>query len=193
MFALQTSSAAVILVKYCCKTVEKQRKLFLHWFSRGENVRIADIVSALIGMTLSAAAYLYTFTFKRFKNVPVGPEVFPRWLAVCLFACCVVLLIKSLKNKNDKSEAPAISPMDKNIQRMLIGLGIVVISALLWNVTGFLITTPFSLFLFMWLLGKRDVKFMIIISVAATAIIFCAFRFILGIEMPMGFLDMLNF
>ncbi len=156
-------------------------------------MRIANIVSALIGMILSMTAFLYTFTFKHFKNVPVGPEVFPQWLAIALFICCTILLIKNIIEKNDKSEAPAISPLNKDIQRMLIGLLIIVLSALLWNVTGFIITTPFSLFFMMRLLGKRNTKMMIIISIVATAIIFCAFRFILGIEMPMGLLDMLDF
>ena len=156
-------------------------------------MRIANIVSALIGMVLSTAAFLYTFTFKHFKNVPVGPEVFPQWLSIALFICCTVLLVKSLLDKNDKSEAPAISPKNKDIQRMLCGLLVIVLSALLWNVAGFIITTPFSLFFLMRILGKRDTKIMIIISLVATAIIFCAFRFILGIEMPMGLLEMLDF
>ena len=156
-------------------------------------MRLANIISALIGMVLSTTAFLYTFTFKHFKNVPVGPEVFPQWLAIALFICCTVLLIKSLIDKDDKTEAPAISPKNKNIQRMLIGLLIIVLSALLWNLTGFIITTPFTLFFLMRVLGKRNTKMMIIISLVATAIIFCAFRFILGIEMPMGLLEMLDF
>lgn len=152
-------------------------------------MRIANIVAAIIGMLFSSAAFIKTLTFKKFKNVPVGPEFFPQILAIGLFICCLILLIANILNKNDKSKAPTLSPLNKDMQKCLLGLVAIIIYALLWNVTGFLIATPLALFAMMFILGQRNFLTMAIVSVVATIVIFCAFKFLLQIEMPMGFLE----
>lgn len=152
-------------------------------------MRIANIAAAVIGMIFSSAAFIITFSFKQFKNVPVGPEFFPRWLSLGLFICCLALLIQNALDKNNKTPAKTLNPKNKDMQRMLIGLAVIIITAVLWFITGFIIATPFTLFALMWILGKRNWKGMIVISLAATAVIFLAFKILLGIDMPMGFLE----
>ncbi len=150
----------------------------------------ANIISAVIGMIVSAAAFGYTFTFKQFKNVPVGPEFFPRVLAIALFIFCVLLLLTNLKTSetNNKS-APTMSLKNRGMQKALAGLAIVVVYALLWEVLGFLIITPIAIFLMTLLLGKKSYIKMIVIAVGATAIVFLAFKYLLGIQMPLGFME----
>ena len=150
----------------------------------------ANIISAVIGMIVSAAAFGYTFTFKQFKNVPVGPEFFPRVLAIALCIFCVLLLLTNLKTSetNNKS-APTMSLKNRGMQKALAGLAIVVVYALLWEVLGFLIITPIAIFLMTLLLGKRSYIKMIVIAVGATAIVFLAFKYLLGIQMPLGFME----
>lgn len=150
----------------------------------------ANIISAILGMCVSALAFGYTFTFKKFKNVPVGPEFFPRALAFLLFVCCLVLLLTNLKTtQRNKDAAPTLSPLNKDMRKAIISLILIVVYALLWNVTGFLITTPFALFAMIFILGKRNYKMMVIVSLGATALIFSAFKFLLGIELPLGFIE----
>ena len=150
----------------------------------------ANIISAVIGMIVSAAAFGYTFTFKQFKNVPVGPEFFPRVLAIALFIFCVLLLLTNLKtSESNKKSAPTMSLKNRGMQKALAGLAIVVVYALLWEVLGFLIITPIAIFLMTLLLGKRSYIKMIVIAVGATAIVFLAFKYLLGIQMPLGFME----
>ena len=149
----------------------------------------ANIIAGGIGMLFSALAFAKTFSFKQFKNVPVGPAFFPRWLAIGLFVCCLALVIQNVLDKTSAEKAPTLSLKNKDIQRMLVGLAIIVATAFLWSILGFLIVTPFTIFALMFVLGKREWLKMAIISVAVTAAVFLAFRFLLGIEMPMGFLD----
>lgn len=152
-------------------------------------MKIANIVSAIIGMLFSLAAFLMTFTFKKFTNVPVGPEFFPRILSSALFTCCLILLISTLFKKDDGQKAPTISPMNKDMQKCLLALLVIIVYALLWEVVGFVIATPFALFVMILILGRRNYLFMAVVSVVATAVIFVAFKFLLQIEMPMGFLE----
>jgi putative tricarboxylic transport membrane protein len=153
-------------------------------------VRKANFISGIIGMIFSAVAFGYTFTFKQFINVPVGPEFFPRYLAVGLFICSLVLLLTNIKDTpHNAGEAKTLSLKDKGMQRLVIGVGIVLLYALLWNVLGFLIITPLCLFGLMYLIGTREYRGMIIVSVVGTVVIFLVFKHLLGIEMPMGFLE----
>ena len=149
-----------------------------------------NIISAVIGMIVSAAAFGYTFTFKQFKNVPVGPEFFPRVLATALFIFCALLLLTNLKtSESNKKSAPTMSLKNRGMQKALAGLAIVVIYALLWEVLGFLIITPIAIFLMTLLLGKREYIKMTVIAIGASAIVFIAFKYLLGIQMPLGFME----
>ena len=149
----------------------------------------ANIVAAIIGMGLSAAVFIVTLGFRKFRNVPVGPEFFPRWLAIGLFICSAALLIQALRTKRaDDSPAPTLSLFDKGMQRLLIGVAIIALYAFLWNSLGFIIATPLGLFALMFLLGLRRYRVMIAFSFGAMIVIFCAFRYLLGIDMPLGIL-----
>jgi len=153
-------------------------------------VKKANIISAFIGMFVSAVAFRYTFTFKQFKNVPVGPEFFPRVLAVALFIFCVLLLLTNLRDTEaNKKTAPTMSLKNRGMQKALAGLAIVTAYAFLWEVLGFLIITPIAIFSMTLLLGKRTYIKMIIVSVGVTAIVFIAFKHLLGIQMPLGFME----
>ena len=159
-------------------------------FLGGVVVKKANIIAAIIGMLFSVVAFVLTFTFKHFKNVPVGPEFFPRYLAVGMFICCAVLLLQNLKvTKDNNYPAKTLSLRDKGMQKMLIGVGIVLLYALLWNVLGFLLISPLALFAMMYLVGMHKYLRMGIISIVATVVVFCIFKFLLGIEMPMGILE----
>ena len=149
----------------------------------------ANIIAAIIGMGFSSTVYIMTLGFKKFKNVPIGPEFFPQWLAIGLFACSAALLIQALRVKpaGDRP-APTLSLFDKGIQRLLIGVAIIVVYALSWNFLGFVIATPLGLFALMFVLGLRRYRVMIAFSLGAMIVTFCAFRYLLGIDMPLGFL-----
>jgi putative tricarboxylic transport membrane protein len=153
----------------------------------------ANIVCALIGMIFSVGVFIATLGFKQFKNVPVGPEFFPKWLSAGLFICCLMLLLISLgMKKGNDPPVPSISPFDKGIQRLSIGLVIAVVYAACWESAGFIAITPVAVFALMFLLGARKYRSMLLMAVGSTAVIFCAFRFLLGIDMPMGLFSVLG-
>jgi putative tricarboxylic transport membrane protein len=151
-------------------------------------MRTANIVCAIVGMIFSSGAFIATLSFRKFKNVPVGPEFFPRYLAIGLFVCCVALLVQAIRTRptNDKK---TLTISLRGIQRLLIGLAIIVAYALCWELVGFIIVTPLALFALMFLLGLRRYPVMILFSFGAMLVIFCVFRFLLGIDMPLGILD----
>ena len=149
----------------------------------------ANIIAGLLGIAFSSGVFIATLGFRKFRNVPIGPEFFPRWLAIGLFVCSAVLLIQAIKTKpSGDRPAPTLSLFDKGMQRLLIGVGIIAFYAFTWNFLGFVIATPFGLFALMYLLGLRRYTVMIAFSLGTMIVIFCAFRYLLGIDMPLGFL-----
>lgn len=149
----------------------------------------ANIVCAVAGMLLSLFAFIKTFGFKQFQNIPIGPEFFPRYLAAGLFLCSAALLLQALSTNPAKDRpAPTICPRDKGIQRLLAGLLIILVYALLWEVLGFIIVTPPALFALMFLLGLRRYVLMGVFSLGTMVVVFGAFRMFLGIDMPLGIL-----
>jgi putative tricarboxylic transport membrane protein len=152
-------------------------------------VKKANIVCAILGMAVSLAAFIITFGFKQFQNVPIGPEFFPRYLAAGLFICSAALLAQALRaGPQADKPAPTVCPRDKGIQRLLAGLGIITVYSLCWESLGFIIASPFALFALMFLLGLRRYALMAVFSLGTMAVIFGAFRFFLGIDMPLGIL-----
>jgi len=148
-------------------------------------------------MIISGYAFITTFTFKQFKNVPVGPEFFPRYLSVFLFLLCLILLIKALltKKEND-TPAPAInffakSEEGKGLRRMAACALVLLLLIFLWSYLGFLIATPIAVFVLQYILGNRKWVPMVIYSIVAPVVIFLIFKFVLGIEMPLGFMEAL--
>ena len=153
-------------------------------------MRKANIACGVVGMAFSTYAFVQTLGFRKFPLVPIGPEFFPRYLAVGLFICSAILIIQSLVTKPKKNEekAPTISPFDKGMQRLLVGIGIIIAYAALWEPLGFLIATPLSMIAIMLLLGYRKYLMMIIFSLGTTLVIFGAFSFFLNVTMPLGIL-----
>ncbi len=152
--------------------------------------QFSNIICAVVGMVIGTVAIVLTTGFRQFVNVPVGPEVFPRIMAIGLIVCSVALLIFNLIKK-DTDKAPPLSPRDHGIQRMLIIVGLVLCYYLLLEIIGYLILSPILLFVSMLVMGYRKYRNMIIISLSVTALVFLLFWQMLTIDLPNGFLDFL--
>jgi putative tricarboxylic transport membrane protein len=149
----------------------------------------ANIACGFVGMAFSAFAFIRTLGFRQFPLVPIGPEFFPRYLAAGLFICSAVLIIQALLSKPQKEQkAPTISPFDKGMQRLLVGIAIIIVYAILWEPLGFLIITPVAMAAIMLLLGYRRYFMMALFSLGTTLVIFGAFSFFLNVNMPLGIL-----
>ena len=154
------------------------------------SVRKANFVAAFIGMAFSATAYIMTLSFKQIKGVTIGPEFFPRYLAAGFFICSFVLFINAIRTNPQKDKkAPTISPFNKGMQRLFAGIAIILVYIFCWEPVGFIIITPLAMAAMMLLLGYRRYLMMVIFSIGTTIVVFCAFRFLLSLDMPLGLLQ----
>lgn len=151
-------------------------------------MRFADVLSALLGIGLGAIAIVMTLSFKQFKNVPVGPEVFPRIMAVGLIVCSAALLVQALIKKA-AVKAPTLSLKDRGMRHMLLGAAVMAAFYFLWETAGFLILAPLALIGLMRLSDYRNYKWMAIIAIVASVAVWLLFWQVLSIELPLGPID----
>jgi putative tricarboxylic transport membrane protein len=153
----------------------------------------ADAICGIAAAAFAAWAFGMTFTFRQYKNAPMGPDIYPRAMAVGLFICAMVFLGQKLLIKGTSTGTSTSTSTDKKDYSGLKRLGIAfcgtIVYALLWPLAGFLVATPLFFFGFMFLLGMRRWLTMVIVSVAATAVVFLVFANVLGITMPLGFME----
>jgi len=155
-------------------------------------VKSANIICGLFMMAFSAYAFIVTFSFRQFTSVPIGPEFFPRLLAAGLFICSFALFLQGIMvNAKRYKKAPTISPFDKNMRRLFIGVVIILAYVLSWRPIGFLITTPLTIVGLMYLLGFRKYFLMILISLGATAVVYGSFSTFLNVLLPLGLMGFL--
>ena len=153
-------------------------------------MRKANIACGVVGMAFSAYAFIQTLSFRQFRNVPIGPEFFPRHLAIGLFICSAILVIQAvMANPATDKKAPTISPFNRGMQRLFIGIAIIIVYAMCWEPLGFVIATPLAMAAIMFLLGYRRYLMMVIFSLGTTLVIFGAFRIFLNVDMPLGLLE----
>jgi len=147
------------------------------------NARQGDIISGLVALGLVAFIYVGS------RDMPEGPAGFPRLLAVGLLVCAVLLMGRTLLDKN--ASPKVFSDIHWPTISLVGGVWITVIFFV--ETLGFLIPGVFFVGLVTWNLTGRpkDRKRMTKLAafvVGNSAILWIVFHKLLGVEPPSGFL-----
>lgn len=153
------------------------------------------LAEPLAWLTLVLLAFIYTFQFD--DPLPVyewGPAHWPRVVLFGLFSAASWLLYAQCR----RAGAPAIQEMRESVEddldqlqgaaRIRIGLIFVlpVFYTFFIHKMGFLLITPFFLFAYMWLMGVRKLRTLIIITVSVSAGIALVFVKLIFTYLPPG-------
>jgi len=124
------------------------------------------------------------FIIEAYRNITdSGSKIFPYFVGGFAIFLATVLLIKSKFNIG-KQETFDFSGSKKSI---IYGIILVVYVALVATI-GFYIATPIYLYFGMWMLGQRNKKVMISVSLALPLAVFLFFDLLLGMKIPAGIL-----
>ena len=147
-------------------------------------MRRADL---LIGVGLLAfAAFYFQQSFAitvGFAADRLGPNFFPRLLALTLVACALALIGRSLRGRSDPAPLP---PM--RVPLLVWTLGLTIAYALALQRLGYLIATPLYLAALVWLLGYRSPAGLAGTALGVTAALYLVFAQALKVLVPMGLL-----
>ncbi len=152
--------------------------------------KYSHLLEGVIWLVFVILAAAYTFDFD--DPLPVyrwGPAHWPRVVLVGMFLACLWLLIYESRKKDVKAETKA-HDSDSISQstriRMMLLFCLPLAYAFLIHKMGFLLVTPFFLCLYMWVVGVRRIRTLIIMTVCIYSAIVIIFVKLIFTYLPPG-------
>ena len=160
----------------------------------------SNLVASVILLVFEIWAYTQTLGFKVVKKAAVQPATFPQIMCIGMMVFTVVLLVQSLlKLKKADPEDPMMEPAgsinflkNKGVQAGGFVILLCIAYAALFEVLGYVLVSTLIAAIIMWLIGKRDVKQVVLVSVLVPLLMWFVFYKLLTVNIPMGVLEPLK-
>jgi len=160
----------------------------------------ANLVASIILLAFEIWAYVMTLDFKIVKKAAVQPATFPQIMCIGMMIFTVILLVQSLlKLKNMKEDDLLAQPAasinvlkNKGVQAALLVIVLCIAYAALFEVLGYVLVSTIVAAIIMVLIGKRDVKQIVLVSVLVPLLMWLVFYKLLTVNIPMGILQPLK-
>ena len=128
------------------------------------------------------------------------PATFPQFMCIGMIAFTVVLLIQSIiklqkMDPNDPMMQPSASInllKNKGVQAGAFVIVLCIAYAALFEVLGYVLISAIVAAIIMWLIGKRDVKQFVLVSILVPLLMWFVFYKLLTVNIPMGILQPLK-
>ena len=160
----------------------------------------ANLVASVILLVFEIWAYWQTLGFKIVKKAAVQPATFPQIMCIGMMIFTVILLIQSITklqkmDPNDPMMEPSASInllKNKGVQAGMFVIVLCIAYAALFEVLGYVLASAIAAAVIMWLIGKRDVKQIVLVSVLVPLLMWFVFYKLLTVNIPMGVLEFLK-
>ena len=160
----------------------------------------ANLVASVILLAFEIWAYVQTFSFKIVKKAAVQPATFPQIMCIGMMVFTVILMVQSiLKLMNMKEDDLLAQPAgsinvlkNKGVQAALLVIVLCIAYAALFEVLGYVLISAIVAAVIMVLIGKRDVKQIVLVSVLVPLLMWLVFYKLLTVNIPMGVLQPLR-
>jgi len=160
----------------------------------------ANLVSSCLLLVFEIWALMQTFGFKTIKKAVVQPATFPQVMCLGMIVFTVVLLIQSIvKLMTMKEDDPLAEPAasinvlkNRGVQAGLFVILLCVVYVALFDVLGYVLVSAIVSVIIMLLIGKRDWKQIILVSILVPLAMWLIFYKLLTVNIPMGVLQPLR-
>ena len=160
----------------------------------------ANLVSSVILLVFEIWAYVQTLGFKVVKKAAVQPATFPQVMCIGMMVFTIILLIQSLislkkMDPDDPNTQPAASInvlKNKGVQAGLFVIVLCILYVALFKTLGYVLASAIIAAVIMWLIGKRDVRQILLVSVLVPLAMWLVFYKLLTVNIPMGILEPLK-
>ncbi|MBU5266842.1 tripartite tricarboxylate transporter TctB family protein [Virgibacillus proomii] len=137
-------------------------------------------------LTLLAIGYLIlSYQLPSYPFVPVDSDLMPKLLGFLLIVLSIILFFGPNTDEQE-NKTNHVSRHELVILLLLTALIILYISLL--EVIGFVIVTALFIFSCSWILGYKNFKVNVIVSILFPVVIFYIFNYLLQINLPSGIL-----
>ena len=160
----------------------------------------ANLVASVILLVFEIWAYVQTLGFKVVKKAAVQPATFPQVMCIGMMVFTIILLIQSLISlKKMDPDDPNIQPAasinvlkNKGVQAGLFVIVLCILYVALFKTLGYVLASAIIAAVIMWLIGKRDVRQILLVSVLVPLAMWLVFYKLLTVNIPMGILEPLK-
>ena len=160
----------------------------------------ANLVASVILLAFEIWAYVQTLGFKVVKKAAVQPASFPQVMCLGMMLFTVVLLIQSiLKLIRMKEDDPLAEPAasidfvkDKGVLAGVFVIALCIAYVALFEVLGYVLASALVAGAIMWLIGKRNIRQILLVSVLVPLAMWLIFYKLLTVSIPMGVLQPLR-
>lgn len=156
---------------------------------------IQELVFNIVFCLAAAAFFVYSLRYSAIKETTLGTGTFPRIILTLLMFFSVVNLIRTVihyvayqKSASTEDDGKKTAINTEVVKRLLISLLFLIIYYVLLRFVGFVIPTVIFIIAMLILLTRKVNKFVFIFAIAATEILFVAFRLLLQVPLPTGVL-----
>lgn len=160
----------------------------------------ANLVASVILLVFEVWAFVQTLGFKVVKKAAVQPATFPQVMCIGMMVFTIILLIQSLISlKKMDPDDPNIQPAasinvlkNKGVQAGLFVIVLCILYVALFKTLGYVLASAIIAAIIMWLIGKRDIKQILLVSVLVPLAMWLVFYKLLTVNIPMGILEPLK-
>ena len=160
----------------------------------------ANLVASVILLVFEIWAYVQTLGFKVVKKAAVQPATFPQVMCIGMMVFTIILLVQSLISlKKMDPDDPNIQPAasinvlkNKGVQAGLFVIVLCILYVALFKTLGYVLASAIIAAVIMWLIGKRDIKQILLVSVLVPLAMWLVFYKLLTVNIPMGILEPLK-
>lgn len=160
----------------------------------------ANLVASILLLFFEIWAYIQTLDFKVVKKAAVQPASFPQVMCLGMMLFTVVLLIQSiLKLIRMKEDDPLAEPAasidfvkDKGVLAGVFVIALCIAYVALFEVLGYVLASALVAGAIMWLIGKRNIRQILLVSVLVPLAMWLIFYKLLTVSIPMGVLQPLR-
>ena len=165
-----------------------------------KTVAFSNLIGALIFLALGVWAFFKTLSFQVIKNSYAQPALFPQIMSVGLIIFSLAVVIQSIyKLATMKDDDPLAAPAasinalkNKGVQAALLVIALCVGFVALFDVLGYVLASAIIGIIIMYLIGKRDIKVMLLVGILVPLVMWIVFYKVLAVNIPMGVLEPLK-
>jgi hypothetical protein len=138
----------------------------------------SNIVGSVILLLFSFAAYHEATKF------PLGTDAFPKAVLIVIMILSAIQLILAFKPSHAVQQASSTEVI--NVKKMVAMGALLLFYIIGIQIIGYFIITPLFLIGSMYLLGRRDIKTILIVTASVVFIIYLVFRVFIYVPVPLG-------
>lgn len=166
-----------------------------------KTLAFSNLVGSIVFLAIGVWAWFQTGNFPEVANSYVQASTFPRVMIIGQLIFSVILLVQSLfklfgtLKESDPLAQPVgtLNPLkDKGVAAAYLVMALCILYVALFKSAGYILCSIVISVVIMYLIGKRNWKQMVLVSVLVPLLMWLVFYKVLTVNIPMGPLNFLR-